>query len=89
MAWKIEFDYRALKELKKFSKNDQREIIDYLNNKVSPLEDATSLGKPLVGNKAGLWRYRVGKIRIISLIQGKTFTILVIRIAKRDKVYDD
>ncbi len=37
---------------------------------------------------AGLWRYRVGKYRIICNIVEKRLVILVLRIAKRDEVYD-
>ena len=40
------------------------------------------------GDKIGLWRYRVGKYRIVCKLEDDVCTILVLQIAKRDKVYD-
>jgi len=47
------------------------------------------LGKALRGNKKGLWRYRVDKFRIICKLEEDKLVILVVKIAKRDVVYED
>ena len=47
------------------------------------------LGKVLTGNKKGLWRYRVDKFRIICKIEENILTVLVLKIAIRDVVYQD
>lgn len=36
-------------------------IVDYLEDEVVPLADPRSKGMALVGDKKGLWRYRVGE----------------------------
>ena len=87
MTWIIEFDSKARKEFKKLSKDVQKEIQHFLRKKLINTSDPTEFGKPLMHEKSGLWRYRVGKYRLICSIEGEKLIIYVIRIAKRDKVY--
>lgn len=89
MAWKIEFADSVLKQLKKLDKNVARQIIDYLETKVAPLDDPTSIGKALSGPLATFWRFRVGDYRIICHIDNSLVTVVVLRIAHRSKVYKD
>lgn len=87
MAWTIEFDSTVEKELKKIGKQEQKDILNYLKNRISPSEDPRLFGKPLRGNMSGFWRYRVGNYRIICKIHQEQIQILVIRIAHRRHVY--
>jgi mRNA-degrading endonuclease RelE of RelBE toxin-antitoxin system len=47
MNWKIEFDISAAKEYKKLDKSTQKEISNYLKNKVLRATIPQDLGKPL------------------------------------------
>lgn len=87
MGWKVKFHQHAEKEFKKLGKNVQKDIYEYLNNRVLKSSDPRDLGKPLRKDKFGLWRYRVGDHRIIVQLEKQELTILVIRVAKRDQVY--
>ncbi len=86
MNWKIEFDLPAAKEFKKLDKLSQSKINNYLC-KIAKSDDPKVYGKALRYSLVSLWRYRVEKIRIICHIEGKKFTILVLKIALRDEVY--
>ncbi len=87
MKWAIEFTEKANKQFTKLDKQTQGLIADYIDHlKASP--DPRAYGKPLVGELKGLWRYRVGKYRIICDIIDRRLVIEVIKIGKRDKVYD-
>ena len=44
--------------------------------------------KPLKGNYAGYYRYRVGDYRIVYSINDETMRVLVNTIAHRSEVYD-
>lgn len=88
VCWKIEFGSEAAKEFSKLSKDSQRLIQTYLN-KVLKLKHPKDLGKVLRHNLKGCWRYRVDKFRVICEIQEDKLVILVIRIGKRDKIYED
>jgi mRNA interferase RelE/StbE len=52
---------------------------------VSP--DPRSLGKALVGEMAGLWRYRVGNYRLICKIEDRDITILVLEVGHRREIF--
>ncbi len=88
MAWKIEVDPAAAKELGKIDPQVARRIVKFLQERVSLLEDPRSIGEALKGSALGeFWKYRVGDYRIISSIQDSVVTILVVRIGNRRDVY--
>ena len=64
--------------------------------RIETLEDPRSWGKGLTSNLSGLWRYRIGDYRVISVIsESKTdeepphivVTVLVVHIGHRKEVY--
>lgn len=88
MTWKIEFDANVEKDLKKLGHTAQKRILTYLKEKIMPLKDPRSLGKPLTADLTGFWRYRLGDYRILAKIEDEHFVILVIQIGHRKNVYD-
>ena len=89
MAWTIKYDPGALKDLKKLDRTIQREILDYMDNRVATAEDPRDFGKPLRASKFGLWRYRVRDYRVICELQHKQLTVLVVAVGHRSAVYND
>jgi mRNA interferase RelE/StbE len=87
LNWKIEWDERALKELKKISNPDQKLILKYLTNKIQKTSEPKMFGKPLIGNLSGLWRYRVMDYRLICNINEQKLTILILSVGHRKKIY--
>ena len=87
MAWTANFEPRALAELKKLDRNAQKRIVSFLQERVSGEPNPRQHGKPLTGDKAGLWRYRIGKYRVVSRIEDDSQRVLVLRIAHRKDVY--
>ncbi len=85
--WKIEWDTRALKELKKLDKQTQKDIIHYLKTRIATEDSPRRFGKALLGNKAGLWRYRVKNYRIICNLEDDNLVVLVLRTSHRKDVY--
>lgn len=49
--------------------------------------DPRETGKPLQGEMAGLWRYRVGDYRLICEIKDTVLSVIVLRIGHRRDVY--
>jgi len=88
LVWQIEFDPRALKELKKLDKIAQKRIIQYLKNQVAVQANPRMFGRALKGDKQGLWRYRVGDYRVICNIRDSQMVVLVIKVGPRQSVYD-
>jgi mRNA interferase RelE/StbE len=88
MTWKIEFLPVAEKDLKKIDPSIARRILNFLDQRISRLEDPRSLGEALKGPKLGkYWKYRIGNYRIICRIKAKEILILVISVGHRKSVY--
>ena len=87
MNWVYRFDERALKEIKKLDRAIQKSIIAYLDERIAGHDDPRRLGKPLTGDLAGLWRYRVGSFRIICQIQDNELIVLVLAAGHRRNIY--
>jgi mRNA interferase RelE/StbE len=91
LAWRIEFDDAAKKELGRLAKRDRQtaqRITKFLRERVAVLEDPRSIGEALKGSALGeFWKYRVGAHRIIASIEDEAVRILVLRIGDRKEVY--
>jgi len=89
LAWAIEYDPGALKDLKKLDRQIQREILDYMDERVARAKDPRDFGKPLRASRFGLWRYRVRDYRIICELQERRLVVLVVAVGHRSTVYED
>jgi mRNA interferase RelE/StbE len=88
MAWSIDLDPRAKRELNRLDPQIARRINRFLFERIAPLENPRSIGDALKGTELGdLWKYRVGDYRIIASIEDKLVRILVVRIGNRREVY--
>lgn len=86
MAWLIRFDKGLERVLAKLDLQIAKRITSKLRE-IANLDDPRSVGKPLVGHLAGLWRYRVGDYRIICYIDDGELVILVVDVDHRSEVY--
>jgi mRNA interferase RelE/StbE len=88
LAWQIEFDESAKKELAKLDRQVARRLIDFLKNRVLNLRDPRSVGQALRGSTLGeFWKYRVDDFRIIASIQDDRMIVLVLRVGNRGDIY--
>jgi mRNA interferase RelE/StbE len=77
MAWRIELDPAAERELSKLDPQVARRILRFLQERVANLEDPRSIGEALRGSRLGeFWKYRIGDYRIISSIEDGALRIL-------------
>jgi mRNA interferase RelE/StbE len=88
MAWKVELDPAAERELDKIDPQTAPRILAFLHGRIAQLDDPRSIGEALKGSKLGaFWKYRVGDYRIIASIEDGALRILVVRIGNRKDVY--
>lgn len=88
MAWRVEFEDAALKELAKLDKPVARRILAFLRERVAVLDDPRSVGEALKGSSLGdFWKYRVGDYRVIAHIEDGALRILVLKMGNRREVY--
>jgi mRNA interferase RelE/StbE len=88
LAYSVEFDPAALKDLKKLDRPIQQRLVGFLRTRVATLTDPRSIGEALAGATLGnYWKYRVGDWRIICDIQDTRIVVRVLRIGNRREVY--
>ena len=88
MPWKIKFTPEAAKTLARLGGAAEKQILKFMRQRVSCLDDPRSIGEPLKGSRfAGLWRYRSGDYRILCEIQDAEIIILVVLVGHRREVY--
>ncbi|MGO8832826.1 MAG: type II toxin-antitoxin system RelE family toxin [Roseiarcus sp.] len=88
MAWAIEFERTAAKELARLGKPAAARIVEFLSERIAPLEHPRDLGQALKGSALGeFWKYRVGDCRLICKIVDARITIVVVRVGNRRDVY--
>ena len=88
MSYKIEFSDIAHKNLRKMEVSARKQILIYLRDVLSKIENPRLIGKALTGKLKGLWRYHSGHFRIICRIEDDRLVVLVLKVAHRKDVYD-
>lgn len=88
MHWVYRFDDRALKDFEKLGRPAQRNILSYLDSRISGSDDPRRFGKALKSNLAGLWRYRIGDYRLVCQIVDRDLLVLIVTAGHRKDVYD-
>lgn len=88
MAWHIEFEENAERELVRLGTPAAGRITNYLRERLATEQDPRRFGQPLRGPLHGYWRYRVGDFRIVAQIVEDRLLVLVVRVGHRKDVYD-
>lgn len=88
MAWTVELDAGAKKDLARLDPPIARRILKFLRERLAKLTDPRSMGEGLHGSELGeFWKYRVGAYRLICSIEDDRLVVLVLRIGHRREVY--
>jgi mRNA interferase RelE/StbE len=88
MAWIIELESAAKRDLDKLDRQQAKRILLFLFERVSHLEDPRSIGEALKGSRfSTLWKYRVGDYRVICSIEDNVAQIIVVKVGDRKEVY--
>ena len=87
MAWTIEFERDAIRQLNWLDKAVRERILHYLESRVAGVGGPRRFGKPLTGDRAGLWAYRIGAYRAVCLIENERLVVVVASVGHRREVY--
>ncbi len=84
MAWRIEFDRAAERELDKLEPQIARRILNFIQDRIANRDDPRSIGEALKGDRLGsYWKYRIGDYRVIASIEDSDMRIIIVRIEDR------
>lgn len=87
MTWGIRTDRHFDRSLKKLDRQVATRILKALTA-LETLDDPTQRCKALSGPYTGLWRLRVGDVRVILDIQRGTLVIIALDVGTRRRIYD-
>lgn len=87
MGYSVEYRETASKQLRKLDRSVAKRIVDYLDE-VGALDDPRSRGKGPVGDRTGIWRYRIGDYRVLCEIRDTELVILALDVGHRSSVYE-
>lgn len=87
MTWTVNWSDHAAKQLRKLDKKLQKDILQYMRDRVLNSSHPCDFGKPLQYSKNGLWRYRVRDARIVCQISDQECLILVLQVGHRKNIY--
>ena len=88
MKYGVEISEFAEKELLKLDSSQRRQIMAWIKKNLVDCEDSRRTGHPLTEEFQGLWRYRVGRYRIIAEIIDSRLVIVVVEVEHRKNIYD-
>ena len=88
MKYKVIFSQEAIDFLKKMDRSMAARIYSWVGKNLEGCTNPRRIGKALVGNHSGEWRYRVGDYRLLAKIEDEIVTIFIIEIGHRSNVYD-
>lgn len=75
------------KQMLKLNKHTQKIIIAWITKNLLNCDDPRLHGKPLVENRRGQWRYRIGDYRIIAEIDNDQLILFLIEVGHRSVIY--
>jgi mRNA interferase RelE/StbE len=87
MPWAVELAESAADALDNLDATARNRIWRFLRGWLARTDNPRQRGKALTGNYAGLWRYRLGNYRLVCQLQDARLVVLVVKVARRDKVY--
>ncbi len=84
MAFEVRFKKSVLKDVASLAKADQKRLFDAIEGE---LATDPYKGKALTGEFKGLYRWRVGNVRVVYEIEKGSASLLILRIGHRKDVY--
>jgi len=87
MKYKVVYEKKAIKSLKKIDQTQQRMILAWIEKNLMDTDNPKQYGKSLKGNLGDYWRYRVGNYRILADIDEEQIKIIIFNIGHRKDIY--
>ncbi len=87
MKYRLVTTKRFDREFKKLDGYTRQMIKSWIDNNLLNIENPRAIGKILVGNYKGHWRYRIGNYRLICQINDDELLLLALSVGHRKNIY--
>ena len=88
MAYTVQFSSAALKKLEKMDAKVHVRLVNWVEKNLEGCTNPRCFGKALTQNLKEYWSYRVGKYRLMAKIKDAEVLIYIVRVDKREDVYN-
>ena len=88
MAYAVRFSSTVLKKLGKMDAKVYTRLMNWVETNLEGCTNPRQHGKALTNNLKEYWSYRVGKYRLVAKIRDNELLIYMVRVDKREDVYD-
>ena len=85
--WDLIFEGKAEKQFLQLPKNIQKRILDYFDERILHLKDPMIHANALQGELHGLYRFRIGEYRVITVRDQGKMVIVAVNIGHRREIY--
>ena len=86
MKYKLDWDDKAKKQLKKLDRFTQEQLLNFLE-KYAESENPRSQGYGLKHQLSGIWRYDIGAYRVLCEIEDDALIVIAVKVGHRKDVY--
>ena len=86
--YKVVFDKRIEKDIKKLDKQAQRVLFNWIDKNLNNCINPRIKEKALLHDKKGFWRYRIGDYRLLTEIEDDKLIIVALYYKHRREVYN-
>ena len=86
-TWSLRYTKRAVKQLSKLDPAQSRLIRTWMKTNIDGCEDPRAHGHSLRYELRQLWRYRVGKYRVLCELDDQELRVLAVEVGHRRDVY--
>ncbi|TAN66548.1 MAG: type II toxin-antitoxin system RelE/ParE family toxin [Methylobacter sp.] len=87
--WYIGFSAEFVKSIAKIDKNKRARVLEAISKLTeSPITPHGDTIKPLTGDLAGLWRYRIGDDRLVYKANSQSQRVVLISFGARGGIYE-
>lgn len=87
MKYKLLYSSTVKKQIKKLDSSTSKLLKIWIEKHLINTENPRVYGKQLLGNKKGLWRYRIGNYRLIVEIKDKELLVIALSFGHRSNIY--
>jgi mRNA interferase RelE/StbE len=86
-SYHVTYSQEAARQIAKLDGGVRVIILKWIKKHLEGTDNPRTIGKGLVGELTGLWRYRVGDYRLLCQIKDAVIEVEIVKIGHRREVY--
>ena len=89
MSYRVEFSGQTIERLKRMDQQTAKIVLRWVEGYLEDCEDPRRHGKGLAGRRGGIWRYRIGRYRLVAEIRDEEQRVLLVWLGAGNGLMDE